>query len=250
MNIKMILYTLGNLLKVTAALLLLPIIVSLVYKEFNYILSFTIPLIEAFLLGWFLSIKKPKNTTIYASEGFVIVGLSWILISLFGCMPFLISRTIPRFIDAFFETVSGFTTTGSTILSDVEASLNNIHGIMFWRSFTHWIGGMGVLVFILAFMPNVGETFYIMKAESPGPQVGKLVSKVRLTARILYFIYIGLTLLEIIVLFIGRMPLFDSIVTTFGTAGTGGFGIKNNSIAGYNDFCQVAIGVFMLLFGY
>ena len=249
MNIKMVLYTLGNLLKVTAAFLILPILVSIVYGEFNYILCFVIPLLECFFLGWFLSFKKPKSTTIYATEGFVIVGLSWILISLFGCFPFLISKTIPSFINAFFETVSGFTTTGSTILNDIETTFLNAHGLAFWRCFTHWIGGMGVLVFILAFMPNVGETFYIMKAESPGPQVGKLVSKVRLTARILYFIYIALTVLEIIVLLICKMPLFDSIVTTFGTAGTGGFGIKNNSIAGYNDFAQVTIGIFMLLFG-
>ena len=249
MNLKMILYTLGNLLKVTAALLLPPIIVSLVYKEFNYILCFTIPLVESLLLGWFLSFKKPKNTTIFAAEGFVIVGLSWILISLFGAMPFMISKTIPNFVDAFFETVSGFTTTGSTVVADVETTFLNAHGVLFWRSFTHWIGGMGVLVFILAFMPNVGETFYIMKAESPGPQVGKLVSKVRLTARILYFIYIGLTILEIIVLVLGKMPFFDSIVLSFGTAGTGGFGIKNDSIAGYNDFCQIVIGAFMMLFG-
>ena len=249
MNLKMILYTLGNLLKVTAALLVLPILVSLVYKEYNYILCFATPLIEAFLLGWFLSFRKPKNTTIYATEGFVIVGLSWILISLFGSMPFMISKTIPRFIDAFFETVSGFTTTGSSILSDIESTFEGAHGVLFWRSFTHWVGGMGVLVFILAFMPNVGETFYIMKAESPGPQVGKLVSKVKLTARILYFIYIGLTVLEIIVLWIGRMPLYDSIITSFGTAGTGGFGMKNDSISGYNNFCQIIIGVFMMLFG-
>lgn len=230
-------------------MLIPPIIVSLVYKEFDNIICFIIPLLVVFVLGLILTFKKPKNTTIYAREGFVIVGLSWILISLFGAIPFVISKTIPSYLDAFFETVSGFTTTGSTIMTDIESSFLGAHGLLFWRSFTHWIGGMGVLVFILAFMPNDGETFYIMKAESPGPQVGKLVSKVKLTARILYFIYIGLTLLEIVILFAGRMPLFDSIVTTFGTAGTGGFGIKNNSIAGYNDFCQVVIGIFMLLFG-
>jgi trk system potassium uptake protein TrkH len=246
MNFKMIFYTLGNILKVEACMLLLPLVVSLIYQDHCF-LSFLFPILALLVVGFLLTIKKPKKTSFYAKEGFVMVGLSWILISLFGCLPFIISGEIPHFIDAFFETISGFTTTGSSILTDVEALSKSM---LFWRSFTHWIGGMGVLVFILAILPNSeGDTIYILKAESPGPQVGKLVSKVRLTARILYLIYFALTIIEIIFLVCGKMPFFDSVVNSLATAGTGGFGIKNDSIGSYNHYCQIVIAIFMMIFG-
>lgn len=193
-----------------------------------------------------------KNATkkFYAKEGLICVGLSWIVMSLVGCVPFVISGAIPNFIDAFFEMVSGFTTTGASILQSVEGLPR---GIMYWRSFSHWVGGMGVLVFILAVAPAMGKregfTLYIMRAESPGPSVGKLVPRMRQTAAILYAMYIALTLLDIIFLLLGSMPLFDAVCTAFGTAGTGGFGIKNDSIAGYSPYIQNVCTVFMLLFG-
>ena len=246
MNFKMIFYTIGNMLKVEALLLILPLIVSLVYQENTY-LSFLIPIAILTLVGFAISFKKPKNRTMYAREGLVIVGLSWIFISLFGALPFVISKEIPNFIDAFFETVSGFTTTGASILKDVEVLSK---GMLFWRSFTHWVGGMGILVFIMAILPSSdGDTIHILRAESPGPQVGKLVSKIKVNARILYLIYFAMTILEIVLLLFGKMPLFDSIVHSFGTAGTGGFGIKNSSVGGYNNYCQIVIGIFMILFG-
>lgn len=246
MNFKMIFYTIGNMLKVEALLLILPLIVSLVYQENTY-LSFLIPIAILTLVGFAISFKKPKNRTMYAREGLVIVGLSWIFISLFGALPFVISKEIPNFIDAFFETVSGFTTTGASILEDVEVLSK---GMLFWRSFTHWVGGMGILVFIMAILPSSdGDTIHILRAESPGPQVGKLVSKIKVNARILYLIYFAMTILEIVLLLFGKMPLFDSIVHSFGTAGTGGFGIKNSSVGGYNNYCQIVIGIFMILFG-
>lgn len=246
MNIKMILYTIGNLLKVEATLLILPLIVSVIYKENTY-LSWLIPIAALILVGVLLTLKKPEKKNLYAKEGMVLVGLSWIVLSLFGCLPFIISKQIPNFVDALFETVSGFTTTGASILTNVE-SLS--HSMLFWRSFTHWIGGMGVLVFVLAILPSSeGQNIFILRAESTGPQVGKLVSKVKVTARILYLIYLGFTLLEMIFLLIGKMPLFDSIVTSFATAGTGGFGIKNDSVASYSTYSQMVIAIFMLLFG-
>lgn len=246
MNYKMILYTLGQLFKVEAALLVAPLVVSFLYQEGTY-LSFLIPILALVLLGFALTIKKPNNRTMYAREGFVIVGLSWILMSLFGALPFVISKEIPNFVNAFFETVSGFTTTGASILTDVEALTN---GMLFWRSFTHWVGGMGVLVFIMAIIPSSdGDSIHILRAESPGPQVGKLVSKIRVTARILYLIYMVMTIIEIIFLVCGKMPVFDSIVNSFATAGTGGFATKNASIGYYNNYCQIVIGIFMILFG-
>lgn len=247
MNYKVILFTLGKILKLCAALMFLPLIVSFVYKDNNYS-SFLIPIVIMLSLGVLLTIKSPKKKEFYAKEGFVICGLSWIIISFFGSLPFLISGEIPNFIDAYFETVSGFTTTGASILTDVEVMS---HSMLFWRSFTHWIGGMGVLVLMLAIMPSDdnGRSIFILKAESPGPQVGKFVSKLRFNARILYIIYVVITIVEIIMLLCGGMPLFDSIVHSFGTAGTGGFGIKGDSIGGYNEYCQVVIGIFMLIFG-
>ena len=247
MNIKMIFHTIGKLLIVEAALLVLPLIVSFIYKENTY-LSWIIPLVALLAIGILLNIKRPEKRTLYAKEGMVLVGLSWVLVSLFGCLPFVISKQIPNFIDAFFETVSGFTTTGASILSDIEGQLSQ--SMLFWRSFTHWLGGMGVLVFILAILPSSdGQNIFILKAESTGPQVGKLVSKVRVTARILYLIYLAFTILEVVFLLIGKMNLFDSLITAFGTAGTGGFSNKNDSVASYSSYCQMVVAIFMLLFG-
>ena len=247
MNIKMIFNTLGHILKVQAVLMVIPLIVSFIYNDGKH-WSFIIPIIALIIVGFVLTIfVKPTRKNLFAKEGFTIVGLSWIVMGLFGCLPFIISKEIPSFIDAFFETVSGLTTTGTTILSDVECLSKSI---MFWRSFTHWIGGMGVLVFILAILPIAnGENIFILRAESTGPQVGKLVAKVRGTARILYIIYLCLTLIQILLLSLGDMPLYDAILNSFSTAGTGGFGIKNDSFASYSSYCQIVTAIFMLLFG-
>ena len=199
------------------------------------------------MLGTILTLKKPESTIFYLKEGCVATALSWIFLSLFGCLPFMLTGEIPAFHDALFETISGFTTTGASILSDVEALS---HCTIFWRSFTHWIGGMGVLVFLLAIIPlSGGSNINLMRAESPGPSVGKLVPKIRYTARLLYIIYIILTLIEMVFLLFGKMPLFDAITTSFGTAGTGGFGIKNDSIMGYSPYIQWVVTIFMILFG-
>lgn len=247
MNRKMILYILGILLLSEAGLMVLPVAVDLFYCEgkfLYYLITMAIIVVTAFVMTRF----KPKNKTIYARDGFVIVSLGWILVSMFGALPFFLSGEIPNYLDAVFETVSGFTTTGASILSDVEALC---HANLFWRSFTHWIGGMGVLVFIMAVLPLAGGggDLHLMRAESPGPDVGKLVPKSLSTARILYGIYLALTLIEIILLLIGGMPLFESITHTFGTAGTGGFGVKNSSIGEYSSYIQYVIAVFMTLFG-
>lgn len=223
----------------------LPLLISIIYKDNNY-LSFIIPIVICLGSGVLLTIKKPENKNIYTKEGFILTGLSWIVISLVGTLPFIISKEIPSFIDAFFETVSGFTTTGASILSDVESMSNSI---LVWRSFTHWIGGMGILVFVLMFLPTSGGNIYILRAESTGPKINKIVSKISFTARILYIIYGSLTLLEFLFLFIGGNPFIDSLCLSFGTAGTGGFAVTNIGIAAYNIYTQVVIGVFMLLFG-
>lgn len=247
MNYRMIFYTLGNILKAEALLMLLPCAVSLIYGEasIRYFL-FTIAIL--LVIGFSISLKKPKNSIIYAREGFTAVALSWITVSLFGALPFFLSGQIPSYVDAFFETVSGFTTTGSTILLDIE-SLDR--GILFWRSFTHWIGGMGILVFVLAIIPLADQrSMHIMRAEVPGPTVSKLVPKIRTTAKILYGIYAGLTLIQIIFYLCGGMPLYDSIVTSFATAGTGGFSVKNMSIAAYaSPYIEWVTTIFMMLFG-
>lgn len=246
MNYKIIIKILGRILFLEGLLLIIPLIVSLVYKENTY-LSFLIPIIFLLILGGSLSMVKTDNKNFYAKEGFVVVGLSWVLMSIFGAFPFFISQEIPSYADALFETVSGFTTTGATVLSNVEGLSK---GMNFWRCFTHWIGGMGVLVFILAILPSSeGQNIHLLKAESTGPQVGKLVSKVRFTARILYLIYFALTLIEVVLLLFGGRNLYDSICTSFATAGTGGFGIYNDSVASFNLYCQIVIGVFMLIFG-
>lgn len=247
MNKKMILKIIGNILMFEGIIMILPMIVSLIYKEYTAI-YFLITIVITLLIGYFFKNLKTDNKHIYAKEGYIIVALSWIFVSLIGALPFYLSGEIPNFIDAFFETVSGFTTTGSSILNDIE-SLSK--GMLFWRCFTHWIGGMGVLVFVLAFLPkSEGQNMFLMKAEVPGPVVGKLVSKVKMTARILYAIYAALTVLEIVFLLIGDMPLYDSIVHAFSTAGTGGYSIKNSSIAYYDSYyIDMVISVFMLLFG-
>lgn len=247
MNRRMTFYMIGQVVKVEALLMLLPFGVALLYaEECAWALLITIGIALALGMAMTLLIK-PKNRVIYAKEGFVIVAFAWLLLSGIGALPFVISGEIPSYIDAFFETVSGFTTTGASILTNVEKMS---HGLLFWRSFTHWIGGMGVLVFIMAVVPSAADrSIHILRAEVPGPTVGKLVPRMKDTAKILYLLYIVLTVLEIILLLAGGMPLFDSIVHAFGTAGTGGFGIKANSIAGYNHYLQWVITIFMLLFG-
>lgn len=246
MNFRMIFNNIGKILLIEAALLFFPLLVSLIYKETNQY-AYLITIGALLCVGVLLCLIRPKTTKIYAREGFILVGLSWIVMSLFGSLPFVISQEIPSFVDALFETISGFTTTGASILTNVEGLSKSM---LFWRSFTHWIGGMGVLVFILAILPNSeGQNIYILRAESTGPQVGKLVSKVRFTARILYLIYLGLTLLEVIFLLFGGNSFYDSLVTSLATAGTGGFGIYNDSIMSFNSYSQIVIGVFMLIFG-
>ena len=246
MNNKMIAYILGWVLIFEAALMAPALIVSLIYREqagVSILISIGLCLAAGFLLRW----KKPEDTSIYSRDGFVAVALSWVVISLFGAVPFTISGYIPFYIDALFETISGFTTTGSSILTSVEALPKCL---LFWRSFTHWVGGMGVLVFLMAIVPLAGGTnMYMMKAESPGPVVGKLVPKVKATAGLLYKMYLGLSILELLFLLAGRMPVFDSVCTVFGTAGTGGFGILNDSFASYSPYLQVVVALFMIAFG-
>ncbi len=246
MNRAIIRFILGSVLKIEAALMLLPCVVALFYKEQEGLSYLLIACISG-TFGILLTIKKPKNQLFYLKEGCVITSLSWILMSLVGALPFLITGEIPSFTDALFETVSGFTTTGASILSNVEALS---YTSLFWRSFTHWIGGMGVLVFLMAIVPlSGGSNIHLMKAESPGPSVGKLVPKMRHTARLLYLIYLGLTVSEVIFLLIGGMPIFDSLTITFGSVGTGGFGIKNSSCADYTPYIQWVITIFMILSG-
>jgi len=247
MNYKMVFSTLGKMLLCEAVMLLLPLVVSLIYQENTWwaFLATSGILTVCGLLLFFLF--KPEKRMLFSKDGFAIVGLSWIAISLFGCLPFIFSGEIPNFVDAFFETVSGFTTTGATILTNIEGLSK---GMLFWRSFTHWIGGMGVLVFILAVLPtSEGQSIFIMKAESTGPQVGKLVSKIKSSARILYLLYIGLTVLETILLLVGGMSLYDSIVHSLATAGTGGFSVYNDSVAHFDTYSQIVIAIFMILFG-
>lgn len=246
MNSSIIRFILGYVLKIEAILMLLPCLVALIYQEQEG-LYFLLVAFLCMILGWLMTRKKPANYVFYLKEGCVSTALSWIFLSFFGCLPFWFSREIPSFTDALFETISGFTTTGASILSDVEALSNCI---TFWRSFTHWIGGMGVLVFLLAIIPlSGGSHINLMRAESPGPSVGKLVPKVKYTARILYLIYFGMTILEIILLVAGKMPFFDALNTAFGTAGTGGFGIKNDSMMSYSPYLQWVVTIFMILFG-
>lgn len=249
MNKKMVGFVLGRLLQINGALMLLPIVVSLIYDEpIEYMLSFLFVSAISIIIGYFFTRKRPKVTSLYAKEGFVIVSASWILLSFFGALPFVLSGDIPSLIDAFFETASGFTTTGASILDDVEALA---HSMLFWRSFTHLIGGMGVLVFVLAISPRTeSESIHIMKAEVPGPTFGKLVSKLSDSARYLYLIYLALTGIIILLLIIFGMPIFDSVIHAFGAAGTGGFGMRNGSIAPYDNVAiEIILGIAMLIFG-
>lgn len=248
MNYRMVSTTVGKILIAEAILMLLPLSVAFYYREVGTPWTFVLTAVLLLGFGFLLEIKRPRHRRIYAREGFMIVAISWILISLFGALPFLFSGAIANPVDALFETVSGFTTTGASILTDIESLPKSI---LFWRSFTHWIGGMGILVFVLAFLPQrENQSMHIMRAEVPGPTMGKLVSKTMMTARILYIIYFALTILEIIFLLFGGMPFFDSVTTAFATAGTGGFSVRNASIAAYDSlYCDVVISVFMILFG-
>ena len=248
MNLKIVFYYLGWVLNIEAVLMLLPCAVSLIYGD-GMLPYFLVTMVICTVIGFMTAHKKPTDTVFYAREGFLTVALTWVMLSFFGALPFWFSRQIPSLVDAMFETISGFTTTGASILSDVEALSPSL---LMWRSFTHWVGGMGVLVFVLAILPLAGGGYsmYLMRAESPGPSVGKLTPKVKNTAKILYLIYLVMTVLQMILLLIGGMPLFDSLATSFGTAGTGGFGIWNDSIAHYNSYyLQGVITVFMILFG-
>lgn len=246
MNYKVIGYTLGWVLILEACAMLLPLGCAFIYRDIG-ISSFLISIALCLAFGTLLIIKRPANSELHAKEGLITVALSWIIISIFGALPFIFSGTVTDPADAFFETVSGFTTTGASILPEVESVPKSI---IFWRSFTHWLGGMGVLVFLMAILPlSGGSNIYLMKAESPGPSVTKLVPKVKSTAKILYGIYTAMTIIQIILLLLGKMPVFDAVTTAFGTAGTGGFGIKNDSMAGYSSYIQNVTTVFMILFG-
>ena len=244
----MIFYMIGRIVMLEAVLLMLPLFVSLCYHEMNCVNAFSITVIISAAVGFAMCLLfKPSNKLIYAREGFIIVTFAWVILSLLGCLPFIISGEIPDFFDAFFETVSGFSTTGASVLRDVEALS---HGTLFWRSFTHWLGGMGVLVLIMAILPSdSGRAIHIMRAEMAGPVVGKIVPKIKDTAKILYLIYFALTVTEFVLLLAGQMPVFDSAVHALGTAGTGGFGIKADSIGSYNSYLQWVITIFMVIFG-
>ena len=247
MNRRMVFHILGKILLVEALLMLPSVVVGLIYWE-RATTAFIAPIIILAILGLALGAKKPKNREIYARDGFFIVGCAWVLMSLFGALPFYLSGYFKNFIDCFFEVVSGFTTTGASILSDIEALPNCI---LFWRSFTHWVGGMGVLVFVMAIIPlSDDRSLHLMRAESPGPIVGKLVPKMKDTAKILYGIYIALTALCTLFLLFGGMNLFDALCHAFGTAGTGGFGIKNTGVAFYDSaYIEMVLAVFMIFFG-
>ncbi len=251
MNYKMIARLLSMILFAEAVFMIPAVLIGLGYREKDTVYCFLISMAVILLISGILALlSKGSRGSFRAKEGFVAVGSSWLLMSLLGCLPFWLSREIPSYIDALFEMVSGFTTTGASILSDVEALS---HSLLYWRSFSHWVGGMGVLVFLLAIIPmsgkNEGFTMHLLRAESPGPDVGKLVPKMRQTALVLYLTYIVLTLINFLFLIVGDMPLFDAVCTAFGTAGTGGFGIKNDSMAGYSPYLQNVTTIFMLLFG-
>ncbi len=246
MNYLMVLYILGFILKAEGVFLLLPALVGLLYHE-KAAGAYAAAALVCYAVGFVLNRKKPASKNLYTRDGFVTVALSWIVMGVFGAVPFVISGDVPKYSDALFETISGFTTTGSSVLADVEALS---HAGLFWRSFTHWVGGMGVFVFIMAILPLLGaSSMNLMKAESPGPTVNKLVPHIKDTAKILYGIYIAITFCEIVILIILGMPLFDSLTISFGTVGTGGFGIKNDSIAGYSPAVQIVVAIFMILSG-
>ncbi len=256
MNFRKLGKILGKIMILEGILMLAPLIVSLVYKEgLINALAFIVPIAILLLIGFLLQIPKPKREGFYQKEGFALVGLVWIVMALFGAIPFIINKDIPNYIDALFEIASGFTTTGSSIITDITLLS---HSSLFWRSFSHWIGGMGVLVFVLIFIPesNEGSSMHLLRAESPGPQVGKLVSKMKATTRILYLIYLGLTVLEVALLMFDKPiagyegeKLFFSILTAFGCAGTGGFGFIPGSMELFNPYSQYVMASFLILFG-
>jgi len=248
MNYGMIRYVLGWIVALQSVFMLFPAVTGIVYGEGNATLIFLTCAAVCALIGFLMVRKRPEKTAFFAREGFIMVSLSWIVMALIGAVPFYVSGAIPSFVDALFETVSGFTTTGATILNDVEALP---YSLLLWRSFTHWIGGMGVLVFMLAILPMAGgHSMYLMKAESPGPTVSKLVPNMRKTAMFLYGVYLVMTVTQFLLLItLGDMPVFDAICTAAGTAGTGGFGVKNDSLASYTVAAQMITTVFMLLFG-
>mgnify|MGYP000686516709 CR=1 FL=1 len=247
MNYAIVFRLLGYILMIEGTLLLLPAVTSLIYAEWAVMGVFLLTAAISAALGFALRTIKPRSKVFYMREGFAATALSWITISIMGAVPFVLTGCIPNPVDAMFETVSGFTTTGASILPGVEGLPN---GILFWRSFTHWIGGMGVLVFLLSLLPLTGGSHVnLMKAESPGPQVDKLVPKVQSTAKILYGIYFALTVVEFCFLLAGGMNVFNSLLTAFGTAGTGGFGFKNDSFASFSPYIQWVVTVFMILFG-
>ena len=253
MNKSIIFYNLGRLTSIASLLVLLPALISVIYRD-GFAWTFLIPASIMLIAGLILCMKKPKDKNSYAREGFVTVSMMWLILSFFGSLPFVFSGCIPSFTDAFFETVSGFTTTGSTILNNVEALPPSMH---FWRSFTHWVGGMGVLALAIAIMPGDSHEdaadnghMHLLRAETPGPTFGKLVAKLRYSVRILYSIYAVMTVIQIVLLYVGGMPLFDCIVSSFATAGTGGFAVWNSSIAHYDSaYVDAVISVFMVLFG-
>ena len=247
MNYAIVFRLLGYVLMIEGALLLLPAAASLVYGEWMVLGVFLLTAAVSAGIGYALHTIKPRSKVFYMREGFAATSLCWVFISVIGAVPFVLTGCIPNPVDALFETVSGFTTTGASILPGVE---DLPKGILFWRSFTHWIGGMGVLVFLLSLLPLTGGSHVnLMKAESPGPQVDKLVPKVQSTAKILYGIYFALTMLELVFLLVGRMPLFEALLTAFGTAGTGGFGFRNDSFGSFSPYIQWVVTIFMILFG-
>lgn len=246
MNHRIVRYMLGWLLIFEGCFLVLPFFVGVIYSEEDAV-HFGLTAIICLCLGFIITRFKPKDKSLFAREGFVIVAFSWIILSLFGALPFAMSGAIPRYIDAVFETASGFTTTGASIVPNVEVLSKCVN---FWRTFTHWIGGMGILVFMMAVVPLAdGRNMYLMKAESPGPTVGKIVPRIKSTAKILYGMYLALSLVEFIFLLFGGMSVYDALATTFGTAGTGGFGIYADSIGGFSPYIQVVVTIFMIAFG-
>ena len=256
MNYKKLGKILGKIMILESILMLAPLAVAVIYKEgMRNILSFIIPILALAVIGFLLQIPKPDKNTLYQKEGFALTALVWIVMTLFGGIPFVLNGDIPNYIDACFEIMSGFTTTGSSIIQDITTIS---HSTLFWRSLSHWIGGMGILVFVLIFIPesNEGSSMHLLRAESPGPQVGKIVSKMKVTARILYLIYLGMTILEVIILMFDKpIPgyeneqFFFSLLATFGCAGTGGFGFIPGSIALFHPFSQYVMSIFLILFG-
>lgn len=247
MNFSMIIYVLGWVLKLEAGIMILPIICALIYQEFWAVQALAVSAVLSLVIGTLATIRGPKRTDYYAREGFVICALSWIVMSLIGALPFYLTGTIPSYIDAVFEIVSGFTTTGASILAEVE---HLGKGLLFWRSFSHWVGGMGVLVLVLTILPlGGGYNMMIMKAESPGPDVSKIVPRVADTAKALYKIYAALTLFWIVLFLLSGMSIYDSICIAFGSAGTGGFAVRNSGMADYSMLSQFLISVSMIMFG-